>query len=124
MRSYGIDLGGQLAFNGTLKGKLSTPDINGKVSLSSLLVNGNDLGSLSASLRMTSDELRIGDGRLTERDGGGMQFTLVAPRTGENNTTLEATLDRVNAGNLIAALPFSKSTRAQLVILRLTPRAR
>jgi translocation and assembly module TamB len=114
MRSYGIDLGGQLAFNGTLKGKLSTPDIDGKVSLGSLLVNGNDLGSLSATLRMTPDELRIADGRLMERDGGSMQFTLVAPRTGENNTTLEATLDRVNAGNLIAALPLSKSTRAQL----------
>nr|MDQ2936948.1 translocation/assembly module TamB [Acidobacteriota bacterium] len=41
------------------------------------------------------------------------QFTLDAPRTGENNITLEATLDRVNAGNLIAALPLSKSTRAQ-----------
>jgi translocation and assembly module TamB len=114
MRSYGIDLGGQLAFNGTLKGKLSTPDIDGKVSMGSLLINGNDLGSLSASLRMTADELRIADGRLTEKDGGSLQFTVVAPRTGENNTTLEATLDRVNAGNLMAALPLSKSTRAQL----------
>src|SRR6267143_6819244 len=43
-----------------------------------------------------------------------MQFTLDAPRSGENNITLEATLDRMNAGNLIAALPLSKSTRAQL----------
>src|SRR6267143_3715577 len=42
-----------------------------------------------------------------------MQFTLDAPRTGENNITLEATLDRINAGNLIAALPLSKATRAQ-----------
>ncbi|MFN2494047.1 MAG: hypothetical protein ABR501_14320, partial [Pyrinomonadaceae bacterium] len=114
MRSYGIDLGGQLAFNGTLRGKLSSPDVDGRVSLGSLLINGNDMGSLSAALRMTAAELRIADGRLTEKDGGGMQFTLDAPRTGENNTTLEATLDRVNAGNLIAALPLSKATRAQL----------
>lgn len=114
MRSYGIDLGGQLAFNGTLKGKLSTPDIDGRVSLGSLLINGNDLGALSASLKMTADELRIADGRLTEKDGGGMQFTLLAPRAGKDNITLEATLDRVNAGNLIAALPLSKSTRGQL----------
>ena len=103
-----------MAFNGALKGKLSTPDIDGRVSLGSLLVNGNDLGSLSASLTMTAAELRIADGRLTEKDGGGMQFTLNAPRTGENNTEFKATLDRVNAGNLIAALPLSKSTRAQL----------
>ncbi len=113
MRSYGIELAGQLAFNGTLKGKLSSPDIDGRVSLGTLLINGTDLGSLSASLTMTAAELRIADGRLTEKDGGGMQFTLDAPRTGENNITLEATLDRVNAGNLIAALPLSKSTRAQ-----------
>ncbi|HVQ37827.1 MAG TPA: translocation/assembly module TamB domain-containing protein [Pyrinomonadaceae bacterium] len=109
MRSYGMDLGGQLAFNGTLKGKLSTPDIDGKVSLGSLLINGKDLGAVSAALRMTAEELRIADGRLTEKDGGGMQFTVVAPRTGENNITLDATLDRVNAGNLIAALRSRKS---------------
>ena len=114
MRTYGIDLAGQLAFNGTLRGKLSSPDIDGRVSLGTLLVNGNDLGSLSASLKMTDTELSIADGRLTERDGGGMQFSLNAPRTGQDNTTFEATLDRVNAGNLIAALPLNKSTRAQL----------
>jgi translocation and assembly module TamB len=114
MRSYGIDLAGQLAFNGTVRGRLSSPDLDGQVTLGSLLVNGNDLGSLSAGLRMTAAELRIENGRLTERDGGGMQFTLDAPRTGENNITLNATLDRVNAGSLIAALPLSKSTRAQL----------
>jgi translocation and assembly module TamB len=113
MRSYGIDLAGQLTFNGTVKGRLSSPDLDGQVALGSLLVNGNDLGSLSAALRMTAAELRIDNGRLTERDGGGMQFTLNAPRTGENNTTFEATMDRVNAGNLIAALPLSKATRAQ-----------
>jgi translocation and assembly module TamB len=113
MRSYGVDLAGQLTFNGTVKGRLSSPDLDGQIALGSLLINGNDLGSLSAALRMTAAELRIDNGRLTERDGGGMQFTLDAPRTGENNTTFEATLDRVNAGNLIAALPLSKSTRAQ-----------
>lgn len=114
LRSYGIELGGQLAFDGTLKGKLRSPDIDGRVSLSTLLVNGTNLGALSATLRMTPEETRIENGRLIERDGGGMQFTLNAPRTGENNTTLTATLDRVNAGNLIAALPLGKSTREQL----------
>src|SRR6185295_16885362 len=63
--------------------------------------------------KMTAAEMQIADGRLTEKDGGGMVFTLNAPRTGVNNTTLNATLDRVNAGNLLAALPISKATRAQ-----------
>ncbi|HSS20673.1 MAG TPA: translocation/assembly module TamB domain-containing protein [Pyrinomonadaceae bacterium] len=115
MRTYGIELAGQLAFNGSLRGNLSSPDIDGRVSLSTLLVNGIDLGALSASLKMTAAELQVTDGRLTEKDGGGMQFTLNAPRTGENNTTFEATLDRVNAGNLLAALPMSKSQRASFV---------
>ena len=114
MRTYGIELAGALAFHGTLTGSLNSPDIDGNVSLSTLQVNGNDMGSLSASIKMTATELQIADGRLTERDGGGMQFSLSAPRTGENNTTLSATLDRVNAGNLIDALPLSKATRAQL----------
>jgi translocation and assembly module TamB len=114
MRTYGLDLAGHLAFNGTLRGKLSTPDIDGRVSLSTLLVNGVDLGALSASLKMNAAEMQIADGRLTEKDGGGMQFSLNAPRSGKDNATLNATLDRMNAGNLIAALPLSKSTRAQL----------
>lgn len=114
MRTYGLELAGQLAFNGTLRGKLSSPDVDGRVSLGTLLVNGTDLGSLTASIKTTATEMQIADGRLTERDGGGMQFTLFAPRAGKDNTTFEATLDRVNAGNLIAALPLSKTTRAKL----------
>ena len=109
----GLELGGQLAFDGTLRGKLASPDIDGRVSLGSVIVNGNDLGALSATIVMSADELRIPDGRLAEKDGGGMQFTLVAPRKGEDNIKVNATLDRVNAAALIAALP-SRTIRAQL----------
>ncbi|MEK6281305.1 MAG: translocation/assembly module TamB domain-containing protein [Acidobacteriota bacterium] len=104
MDSYGLGLDGALTFNGSVRGKLSSPDLDGQVALGSLLVNGRDLGSVSAALKMTAAEFRIDNGRLTEKDGGGMQFTVSAPRTGENNITLEATLDRVNAGNLLVAL--------------------
>ncbi len=114
MDSYGIRLSGQLAFNGTLRGNLNSPDIDGRVSLSSLLVNGNDLGSLSASIVSTPEELTITDGRLTERDGGGVQFSLSAPREGQNNIKLSATLDRVNAAALLAALPLGNATRDQI----------
>ncbi|HEV7743898.1 MAG TPA: translocation/assembly module TamB domain-containing protein [Pyrinomonadaceae bacterium] len=113
MRTYGLELAGQLAFNGSLRGKLANPDIDGRVSLSTLLVNGTDLGALSANLKMTAEEMQIVDGRLTEKDGGGMQFTLNAPRAGQDNITFNATLDRVNAGNLLAALPLNKARRAQ-----------
>jgi translocation and assembly module TamB len=113
LRSYGVDLGGQFAFNGTLRGQLDSPTIDGKVSLASLIVNGNDLGNISAGILMTPNELEIKDGRLTERDGGGMQFTVSAPRTGKDNVTVDATLDRVNAAALLAVLPMSRTTREQ-----------
>src|SRR5689334_17493067 len=107
MRSYGIELGGQLAFNGNIRGQLTSPNLNGRFSVGTLIVNGNELGALSASVAMTDAEIRIPDGSLAERDGGGVQFSLVKPRTGENNTSIEATLDRFSARNLLALSPLS-----------------
>src|SRR5215213_6661602 len=109
MRSYGIELGGQLAFNGNIRGRLSSPDVNGKVSLGTLIVNGYEFGAFSASIAMNESEIRIPDGSLAERDGGGVQFSLVAPRNGENNTSLEATLDRFSARTLLALSPLSSN---------------
>src|SRR6185369_4325990 len=101
---YGVTLAGPLAFNGNVRGKLKSPDLNGRFSLGSLLINGEDVGSVSAAIAMNSAEMHVTDGRLAERDGGGVQFELTAPRTGENNTSLEATLDKVNAATIVAAL--------------------
>ena len=111
MRSYGIGLAGQLAFNGNIRGSLSSPNVNGRFSVGTLIVNGNELGSLAASVAMNDTEIRIPDGSLSERDGGGVQFSLVKPRTGENNMSIEATLDRFSARNLLALSPMSKNTQ-------------
>lgn len=107
MRSYGIGLAGQLAFNGNIRGRLNSPNVNGKVSVGTLIVNGNEFGSLSASIAMTDSEIRVPDGSLLERDGGGVQFALVAPRTGKDNISLDATLDRLSARTLLALSPVS-----------------
>jgi hypothetical protein len=88
MRSYGIGLAGQLAFNGNIRGSLSSPDVNGKFSLGSLIVNGIEFGALSASVAMNEQEVRVTDGQLSEKDGGGVSFALVAPRNRENSTSL------------------------------------
>jgi translocation and assembly module TamB len=109
LNNYGIGLAGELAFNGNIRGRLSDPQVNGRVSLGSLLVNGTELGSISATVESTETELRIPEGRLAERDGGGIQFLLVAPRTGDNSARVEATLDRVNAAALLAISPFGKN---------------
>src|SRR5215216_2844523 len=109
INSYGIGLGGQLAFNGNIRGPLRSPNLNGNFSVGTLMVNGNELGSLAASIAMNDAEIRIPDGSLAERDGGGVRFSLIKPRNGENNTSIEATLDRFNARNLLALSPLSKN---------------
>lgn len=109
-----LELRGSFAFNGTVSGQLESPEFDGKVSLGSLVMNGQDLGSLSASLIANQTELRVVDGKLTERDGGGVQFSLTAPRTGENNISVDATLDRANAALLMATLPLGKDTTGRL----------
>jgi translocation and assembly module TamB len=114
LEPYGVELGGALAFNGHVTGKLSSPAVDGRFSLGSLLVNGNDLGSLSASLVTTDTELRVTDGKLTEKDGGGIQFSLNAPRTGENNISFDATLDRANAALLLTVLPIDKDKKDKI----------
>lgn len=106
MRNLKMAIAGQFAFNGNIRGRLESPDVNGRFSLGSLMIQGIELGSLSASVTVNSHEIRIPDGRLTERDGGGMQFYLVTLRR-ENNTSIEATLDRMNARPLLALSPSS-----------------
>jgi translocation and assembly module TamB len=109
MNSYGIGLAGQLAFNGNIRGPLRAPNVNGNFSVGTLMVNGNELGSLAASIAMNDAEIRIPEGSLAERDGGGVRFSLVKPRNGENNMSIDATLDRFNARNLIALSPLSSN---------------
>lgn len=111
MNSYGIGLAGQLAFNGNIRGPLKSPNLNGNFSVGTLTVNGNELGALSATIAMNDAEIRIPDGSLAERDGGGVRFSLVKPREGENNMSIEATLDRLNARNLLALSPLSNNAQ-------------
>jgi translocation and assembly module TamB len=101
--TYNIALGGRLNFNGTLTGALKDPLVSGRAELGSLIVNNRDLGSLSANITSTPTATRVDNGRLIQANGGGAQFALVMPRTGDNNTTIEATLDRLN-GQAIAVL--------------------
>ena len=110
---YAIELGGKLVFNGTLTGALKDPIVSGHAELGSLSMNGRDLGSLTANISSTATETRVSDGRLAQANGGGAQFALVVPRTGKDNISIDATLDRMNGGNLIAALPI-KDWRNQL----------
>lgn len=105
LHDYSVDLAGRLAFDGTLRGALRDPLINGRASLGSLLVNGRDLGALSATLASDATATRVTDGRLAGRAGGSVEFALNVPRAGENNIALDATLERYDIAGLLAALP-------------------
>ena len=111
LRSYGIGLAGPLAFNGNIRGRLESPDVNGKFSLGSLIVNNIEIGALSASVTMNEKEVHVTDGQLSERDGGGMRFSLTSLRDNKNGTSLEATLDRVSAKTLLALAPSTGNQR-------------
>ncbi len=113
-RTYSIDLAGKLAFNGTINGALKDPIVSGHAELGSLMMNQRDLGSLTANISSTGAETRVTEGHLVQANGGGAQFALTIPRAGSDNTSVDATLDRMNAGDLIVALPLSKQTREQL----------
>src|SRR4030095_16674438 len=64
---------------------------------------------LAATIAMNDAEIRVPEGNLTERDGGGVRFSLVKPRVGENNMSIDATLDRFSARNLLALSPLSSN---------------
>ncbi len=99
-----VGLAGNLRFNGNVTGDLDAPIVNGRFELQSLTVRGHDLGAVSADIASNATETRIDNGRLNEPDGGGVAFKALIPRAGENNIEFEATLENVNAGNLVAAL--------------------
>ncbi len=106
----GIEMAGELSFDGTVRGALEDPLVNGRFALASLTMRGRDLGALSAGVESDAAATRITDGRLEERDGGGVRFTATIPRAGEDNISFDATLENANAANLLAALGNPLST--------------
>ena len=93
--------------DGTVRGALAEPQFTGRAALASLTVRGRDLGAISADIASTATEVSITNGQLAERDGGGANFNATIPLVGENNIAFDATLERADAGNLVAALAGS-----------------
>lgn len=106
MTSKEIQLAGNFSFGGTLTGNLTNPTIEGSAELTSILIRGRNLGSLVSKVFVSPETIELRDGKLLQPDGGNIAFTVNMPQTGTNNTSVQATLTRVNTGNLIAALPF------------------
>lgn len=103
--SYQVAFGGNLNFNANVTGNLSDPTIDGRAAIDSLLVRGRDLGSLSTNLSVSPNGIELRDGILQERGGGNLAFNVSIPGEGADNISVNAKLNNINTGNLLAALP-------------------
>ena len=106
-----VQAAGNLAFNGTITGNFSDPNVVGKASLASLILHGRDVGSVTTDLNVSPSGTQLANGKLTQADGGTATFAVDMPKGGENNTSVQATLTNINAGNLLAALPIDLPAR-------------
>ncbi len=105
--NYKAQLAGNFNFNGTITGNLTNPNVEGRASLDSLILRGRNVGSLATNISVAPDLIELRDGKLQEPNGGGnLAFNVSIPNTGENNISVQATLNDVNTGNLLAALPI------------------
>jgi translocation and assembly module TamB len=109
LEDSGVTLAGRLEFDGTVRGPLEDPIVNGRASVASLTVNGRDMGTLTATVQSDASATRIPDGLLVARDGGRAQFDLTVPRAGTDNVTLNASLERYDLGAIIAAAQRRRS---------------
>ena len=102
---YKATFAGNLNFTGNITGNLENPTINGRAALDSLILRGRNLGSLAANILVSPETVELRDGKLNDPNGGDLAFNINAPRVGENNIFVQATLNNINTGNLLAALP-------------------
>lgn len=105
---------GNLNFNGTVTGNLENPNVNGRAAVDSVSMRGRELGSLATNILVSPTEIQLNDGILRESNGGNATFSLNIPQVGANNISVQAKLNRVNAGNILAALPFLNSLPEKL----------
>ena len=99
-------LAGNLTFNGNVTGNLSNPTIDGRAALDSVILRGRNIGALAVNIAVSPDTIELRDGKLRQPDGGNIAFNVNVPRFGENNIGAQATLTKVNTGNLLAVIPF------------------
>jgi translocation and assembly module TamB len=104
--SLQLTVAGNLNFNGKLTGNLTDPTIDGRASLASVSLRGREVGSISTDIFVSPTGTELRNGKLQETGTGGtVAFSVSIPSGGANNTSVQAELTNVNAGNLIAALP-------------------
>jgi translocation and assembly module TamB len=106
MASLQLELAGALNFNGSITGNLYDPVVNGKAAVDSVLFHGQVLGKVSTDVAVSPTGRELNNGMLAQPDGGSADFAVNMPYGTPNSTTVNATLNGVNAGSLLAVLPI------------------
>ena len=99
--AYDVEPKGAFAFNGNLTGNLSSPVINGRASLESLVAQGRNLGRLTTNIATSPDSVKLSEGLLQSTDGGSLKFVVDIPGSGGNNTTVDAQLNQMDLANIL-----------------------
>jgi translocation and assembly module TamB len=106
LESYQAEFAGNFKFEGTLTGNVSDPAIDGHAVVDSIALRGRTLGSLAVDVAVTPTGTELKNGVLQEPAGGGnLAFNVSIPKGGADNISVQATLNKINTGNLLAALP-------------------
>lgn len=103
---YQAQFAGNLNFNGNLTGNFDNPTVEGRAAADTLILRGRDLGSVATNIFVSPTGIELRDGVLQERGGGSLAFNVNAPSIGKNNISIQAKLNNINTGNLLAALPI------------------
>ncbi len=110
LNNYGVEIAGNFNFTGNIRGNITDPTIDGRASLASLNLRGREIGSLRTDILVSPAGVELKDGLLQENDGPGtLAFNVSIPNGGASNTSVQATLDNLNTGKLLAVLPLEGS---------------
>ncbi|QQS31749.1 MAG: translocation/assembly module TamB domain-containing protein [Acidobacteriota bacterium] len=109
--SLHISARGRMDLNALIEGRISDPSASGKAMFADVTMRGRQIGTVTADYVLSPEAFNVTNGLLRESTGGSATFSVKVPRTGENNIAVTADLKGVNAGNLLAALPFELPER-------------
>lgn len=110
LNDYGVEIAGNLNFTGNIRGNINDPTIDGRASLETLSLRGQEIGSVRTDIFVSPAGVELKDGLLQENDGvGTLAFDVSIPSGGSSNTSINATLDKINTGKLLAVLPLQNS---------------
>jgi translocation and assembly module TamB len=89
---YELGLAGPGEFHGRVTGKLTEPDLTGKLSLAQLEAHGQEVGSFTGDVVFAASLLRVDHASILRPDGSQAQFSLELPIPVENNISVNASL--------------------------------